>query len=186
MKGEIKFIILLLFLFYGSYATLVVKTDNKSQSASQMSMKQLKNDLTEKDLAFMNMILNEDDADLKNGKSSSSSSVIVKNGKIIGKGKGSLGDPLSHAELQAVSDAHSHLGTKSMKGCVFYSSAQPCPMCLSLLYLTNVDKIVYYMPSDTASSTAVRSLNQRVYNELIRHPSERTIPEVRLFPEDFH
>jgi hypothetical protein len=59
-------------------------------------------------------------------------------------------------------------------------------MCLSLLYLTNVDKVVYFMPSDTASSTAVQSLNQRVYNELIRHPSERTIPEVRVFPEDFY
>ena len=147
MKAEIKFIILLLFLFYGSYATLVVKSDYKSQSASQVRAKQLKNDLTEKDFAFMNMILNEDD-DLKKGHTSSSASVIVKNGKIIGKGNGPLGDPISHAEVQAVSDAHSRLGTTSLNGCVLYSSAQPCPMCLSLLYLTNVDKIVYFMSSD--------------------------------------
>jgi guanine deaminase len=186
MKAEIKFIILLLFLFYGSYAILVVKTDYKSQSASLMRMTQMKNDLTEKDYAFMNMILNEDDEDRKNGNVSSSGSVIVKNGEIIGKGKGPLGDPISHAEVQAVRDAHIHLGTTSLNGCVLYSSTEPCPMCLSLLYLTNVDKIVYFMPFDTASSTAVQALNQRVYNELIRHPSARTIPEVRLFPEDFH
>ncbi len=186
MKAEIKFIILLLFLFYGSYATLVVKTDSKQQRALQKKAMQLRKGLTEKDFAFMNMIINEDDADLKEGHASSSGSVIVKNGKIIGRGKGPLGDPIAHAEVQAVSDAHSHLGTTSLNGCVLYSSAQPCPMCLSLLYLTNVEKIVYFMSSDTASGTAVQSLNQRVYNELIRHPSERTIPEVRLFPEDFH
>jgi len=186
MKAEIKFIILLIFLFYGSYATLVVKSDYKSQGASQMRAMKMKNDLTEKDFAFMNMILSEDDADLKNGNASSSGSVIVKNGKIIGKGKGPLGDPISHAEVQAIRDARRHLGTTLLNGCVLYSSAQPCPMCLSLLYLTNVDKIVYFMQSDTTSGTAVQSPNQRVYNELIRHPSERTIPEVRLFPEDFH
>ena len=186
MKAEIQFIILLLFLFYGSYATLVVKTDFEPQRMSQMRSKQLKKDLTEKDYAFMNMVLNEDDAALEKGELSSSGSVIVKNGKIVGRGKGPLVDPISHAEVQAVRDAHSHLGTTSLDGCVLYSSTQPCPMCLSLLYLTNVDKIVYFMPSDAASGTAVQSLNQRVYSALIRHPSERTIPEVRLFPEDLN
>ena len=67
MKAEIKFIILLLFLFYGSYATLVVKTDSKQQRALQKKAMQLRKGLTEKDFAFMNMIINEDDADLKKG-----------------------------------------------------------------------------------------------------------------------
>ena len=184
MKAEIQFIILLLFLIYGSYATLVVKTDVEAQRISQMRAKQLKKDLTEKDYAFMNLVLNEDDAALDKGEVSSSGSVIVKNGKIIGRGNGLLVDPISHAEVQAVRDAHSHLGTTSLEGCVLYSSTQPCPMCLSLLYLTNVDKIVYFMSSDAARGTATQSLNQRVYSALIRHPSERTIPEVRLFRED--
>ena len=183
MRAEIQFIILLLFLFYGSYATLVVKKDLEPQRISQRS-KQLKKDLTEKDYAFMNMVLNDDDAALEKEELSSSGSVIVKNGKIVGRGKGLLVDPMSHAEVQAVRDAHDHLGTTSLDGCVLYSSTQPCPMCLSLLYLTNVDKIVYFMPSDAASGTAVQSLNRRVYSALIRHPSERTIPEVRLFRED--
>ena len=183
MKAEIQFIILLLFLFYGSFATLVVKTDFEPQRVSLMREKQLKKELTQKDYAFMNMVLNEDDAAREKG-ISSSGSVIVKNGKIIGRGKGPLVDPISHAEVQAVNDAQSHLGATSLDGCVLYSSAQPCPMCLSLLYLTNVDKIVYFMPSDAASGTAVQSLNQRVYNALIRHPYERTIPEVRLVRED--
>ena len=102
MKAEIQFIILLLFLFYGSYATLVVKTDFEPQRISQIRAKQLKKDLTEKDYAFMNMVLNEDDAALEKGELSSSGSVIVKNGKIIGRGKGPLVDPISHAEVQAV------------------------------------------------------------------------------------
>ena len=151
-----------------------------------MRSKQLKKDLTEKDYAFMNMVLNDDDAALEKGEVSSSGSVIVKNGKIVGRGKGLLVDPISHAEVQAVRDAQSHLGTTSLDGCVLYSSTQPCPMCLSLLYLTNVDKIVYFMPSDAASGTAVQSLNRRVYSALIRHPYERTIPEVRLVREDLN
>src|SRR5688572_25018128 len=114
MKAEIQFIILLLLLFYGSFATLVVKTDFEPQRLLQMRAKQLKNDLTDKDYAFMNIILNEEDAAFGKGELSSSGSVIVKNGKIIGRGKGPLADPTSHAEVQAVRDAHYHLGTTSL------------------------------------------------------------------------
>ena len=76
---------------------------------------------------------------------SSSGSVIVKNGKIIGRGKGPLGDPIAHAEVQAVRDAHSHLGTTSLNGCVLYSSAQPCPdvSVITLFNKRGKDRLFY-------------------------------------------
>lgn len=185
MTQEIKFIILLILLFYGSYATQVAKRDLEPHKLTQIRMKQLKKDLTERDYAFMNLIL-KDKSYHGNGQISSSESVIVKDGKIIARGSGLLEDLTAHAEMQAVTDARRHLGTPLLDGCVLYSSTQPCPMCLSLLYLMKVDKIIYFMASDPGDLPPGHLMNQEVYRALILDPSDRLIPEVVLFPEDLN
>jgi tRNA(Arg) A34 adenosine deaminase TadA len=70
--------------------------------------------------------------------------VIVKDNKIISKsGKRPLGDPRYHAESQAIIKATNKLKTKSLKGCILYSTCEPCPMCFYMAWITGVSKIIF-------------------------------------------
>ena len=82
--------------------------------------------------------------------------VIVKDGKIVGRGhdsKRKLIDPTAHAEITAIRDAAKNLGTPDLSDCVIYSSAYPCPMCLSAIIWANI-KVVYYGNGVEDSATA--------------------------------
>jgi guanine deaminase len=73
-------------------------------------------------------------------------SVIVKDGHIVGRGHNEVlknNDPTCHGEMQAIRDACRNLGTYDLSGCDLYTSAQPCPMCLSAIIWANI-KNVYY------------------------------------------
>jgi tRNA(Arg) A34 adenosine deaminase TadA len=70
--------------------------------------------------------------------------VVVKGGKIIAKaGKRPVGDPRYHAETQAIFKATRKLKSKHLKGCILYSTCEPCPMCFYMAWITNVSKIVF-------------------------------------------
>jgi guanine deaminase len=70
--------------------------------------------------------------------------VVVKNGKIISiAGKRPRGNPLYHAETQAIIKATKKLKSRHLKGCVLYSTCEPCPMCFYMAWITNIPKIVY-------------------------------------------
>ncbi|KAF1010501.1 MAG: Guanine deaminase [Pseudomonas fluorescens] len=52
------------------------------------------------------------------------------------------GDPTAHAELLTIRAASRQLGPR-LDGCVIYASGQPCPMCLSAMYLCGVSRVVF-------------------------------------------
>ncbi|MBP5204489.1 nucleoside deaminase, partial [bacterium] len=59
--------------------------------------------------------------------------VIVKNGKIVGKGNNTVlkdKEPTAHAEINAIRNACKKLKTYDLTGCIIYTSCYPCPMCL--------------------------------------------------------
>lgn len=184
----IRILILMLLLFYGAYATRVAEKEVKRHRSAKVRMDQLKKDLSEKDYAFMQMALNSVELGRGHDPTNTSGSLIVQDGKVIGSGwdqSNSLTDPTAHSVLESVKEACKYLGTTSLEGCVIYSSTQPCPMCLSLLYLTKVSKIIY-IASDTKDVTDDQLLNRQVYGSLLKDPTVRTIPEVVLFPNDLN
>lgn len=76
--------------------------------------------------------------------------IIVKNGEIIGRSD--IDVPVSksefpHAELIAIENAMKHLGghlcAEGGKGCVIYSSCEPCAMCMGAILYTGIEKLVY-------------------------------------------
>ena len=72
--------------------------------------------------------------------------VIVKDGKIIAEGYNqviSQKDPTWHAEMQAIREACKKLGSPHLEGCVMYTSAECCPMCLATAYWAHLDHIFY-------------------------------------------
>jgi guanine deaminase len=72
--------------------------------------------------------------------------VVVKDGKIIGEGYNQVikqKDPTWHAEMHAIREACKKLGTPHIDGCVLYTSAECCPMCLSAAYWAHISHIYY-------------------------------------------
>lgn len=72
--------------------------------------------------------------------------VIVKDGEIIGRGWNkvtSSNDPTAHAEVTAIRDACSKLGTFQLEGCEVYTSCEPCPMCMGAIYWARPSKVFY-------------------------------------------
>ena len=72
--------------------------------------------------------------------------VIVKDGEIISSAHNTVvenKDPTAHAEVNAIRKACEKLNTHDLSGCTLYTSAEPCPMCLSAIIWSNI-KIVYY------------------------------------------
>jgi tRNA(Arg) A34 adenosine deaminase TadA len=72
--------------------------------------------------------------------------VIVKDNKIIGEGYNQVmahNDPTWHAEMQAIREACKHEKKVHLTGCVLYTSAQCCPMCLTAAYWAHLEHVFY-------------------------------------------
>lgn len=72
--------------------------------------------------------------------------VIVKDGKIIGRGHNRVvknGDPTCHGEMEAIRDACKKMGTFDLSGATIYTTGEPCPMCLGAIMWANIEKVYY-------------------------------------------
>lgn len=84
---------------------------------------------------------------------------IVKDGKIIGKGSNhvlSNNDPTAHAEIVAIRKACKKLNTYDLSGCELYTSCYPCPMCLSAIIWSNINKVYYGNTREDAAEIGFR------------------------------
>ena len=72
--------------------------------------------------------------------------VIVKNGEIVARAHNTVIesiDATAHAEVNAIRLASKKLNTHDLSGCVLYTSAEPCPMCLSAIIWANIKEVYY-------------------------------------------
>ncbi len=72
--------------------------------------------------------------------------VIVHNNRIIAKAynqREQLQDPTAHAEIIALTQASSALGTWRLLGCTAYVTLEPCSMCAGALVLARIDRLVF-------------------------------------------
>ena len=85
--------------------------------------------------------------------------VIVKDGMIIGGGSNHVlenNDPTAHAEIMAIRNACTNLGTYDLSGCELYTSCYPCPMCLSAIIWANIKKVYYGNTKEDAADIGFR------------------------------
>jgi tRNA(Arg) A34 adenosine deaminase TadA len=52
-------------------------------------------------------------------------------------------DPTDHAEMNALRLATSKIQSISLRGCILYSTCEPCPMCMSACIWAELDMVVY-------------------------------------------
>lgn len=111
--------------------------------------------------------------------------IIVKEGTIIGTGVNTVttdNDPTAHAEVNAIREACSKLGSFDLHGCTLYTSCEPCPMCLSAAYWAKVDKI--YFAADKVDAKEAGFSDAFIYEEIPLPYSERSLQTERLLGEE--
>ena len=102
--------------------------------------------------------------------------VIVRDGEVIATGANRVvpnADPTAHAEVMAIRNACTKLGTFQLTDCTIYSSCEPCPMCLSALYWASVKRICYGNTKDDAK--AIDFDDSFIYDQLDLSYADRSI-----------
>jgi tRNA(Arg) A34 adenosine deaminase TadA len=111
--------------------------------------------------------------------------VIVNNGRIVAEGFNqvtSTNDPTAHGEIVAIREACRVLNDFSLKGCDIYTSCEPCPMCMAAIYWARIDKI--YFANTHQDAARIGFDDKRLYSELCKPLSERTIPTERILQDE--
>ncbi len=112
-------------------------------------------------------------------------SVIVKDNKIIAEGSNKvtfLNDPTAHGEVVAIREACKKLKTFDLSGCVIYTSCEPCPMCLSAIYWSRLDKIYYANTREDAKN--IDFDDSFIYLEIPKKISDRKIKMTQILRDD--
>ena len=103
--------------------------------------------------------------------------VIVKNNEIISEGFNEVtnkNDPTAHAEIVAIRNACNKLNTFTLKGTQMFTSCEPCPMCLSAIYWSHIDKIYY--GNNRKDAAKIGFDDSYIYDELSLDLNKRKIP----------
>lgn len=87
-------------------------------------------------------------------------------------------DPTAHAEVVAIRNACTALGTFQLDDCVVYTSCEPCPMCLGAIYWSR-PKAVFF--ANGQAEAAEFGFDDRfIYEEIAVEPEQRKIPMVQV------
>ncbi len=111
--------------------------------------------------------------------------VIVKDNKIIAEGSNRVtltNDPTAHGEIVAIREACLKLNTFNLSGCELYSSCEPCPMCLSAIYWSHIDKIFYANNRNDAKN--IDFDDSFIYSEINKKIEDRKIQMTQMLRDE--
>ncbi len=134
---------------------------------------------------FMKKAIELSRRNMQAGRGGPFGAVVVKDGKVVGEGWNKVtsnNDPTAHAEVEAIRQACSALGTFDLSGCEIYTSCEPCPMCLSAIYWARLGKI-YYANTKT-DAAAIEFDDDFIYQEIPKSREQRKIPMSQMMREE--
>ena len=111
--------------------------------------------------------------------------VIVKDNKIISEGSNkvtSTNDPTAHGEIVAIREACLKLNTFNLSGCELYSTCEPCPMCLSAIYWSHIDRVFYANTRDDAKN--IDFDDSFIYSEINKNIEDRKIQMIQMHRDE--
>jgi guanine deaminase len=103
--------------------------------------------------------------------------VVVRDGQVIGEGANqvtSTNDPSAHAEVMAIRNACRTLNSFQLEGCDIYTTCEPCPMCLGLIYWARPAKVYYAATAQDAAKAGFD--DEFIYREMALPVTKRAIP----------
>ena len=112
-------------------------------------------------------------------------SVVAKDNEIISEGMNRVtvnNDPTAHGEITAIRQACKKLNTFDLSGYELYSNCEPCPMCLSAIYWSHIDKVYYANTRDDAHT--IDFLDPIIYKELQKTNEEKKIQIVQMMRKE--
>ena len=107
--------------------------------------------------------------------------VIVKNGNVIAEGYNQVTkhyDPTAHAEIVTIRRACKELQTFNLTGLDLYTSCEPCPMCLSAIYWSHIDRVFYGNSRKDAAN--INFDDDHIYKELNLSINDRKIQMTQI------
>jgi guanine deaminase len=102
--------------------------------------------------------------------------LITRGTEIVARGWNkvtSSNDPTAHAEITAIRAAATALGSFQLRGCVLYTSCEPCPMCLGAAYWARVDRMVFAANRHDAAEAGFD--DEQIYREMALAPFSRQL-----------
>lgn len=143
------------------------------------------------DLIFMKMALELAKQAEKNGEVPVGA-VITQEQKMIASAfnqKETLTKAIAHAEILAIEQASSKLGSWRLNNCTIYVTLEPCPMCAGALVAARLKRLVYGCKDP--KSGAVHSLYQipqdlRLNHQIEVHSGFLAEQSTKLLKEFFH
>ena len=84
--------------------------------------------------------------------------VIVRDGEIIGRGRNRREEKrsaLSHAEMEAITEANAALRSWRLEDCALYVTLEPCPMCAGAILNARIPKVYYLLNQFLAGVSGV-------------------------------
>ena len=91
-------------------------------------------------------------------------------------------DPTAHGEIVAIREACTKLNNFSLNGCELYSTCEPCPMCLSAIYWSHIDKIFYANNRNDAKN--IDFDDSFIYSEINKKIEDRKIKMTQMLRDE--
>ena len=91
-------------------------------------------------------------------------------------------DPTAHAEVNCIRAAAAALRTIALRGCTLFSTAEPCPMCLSAIHWAKFDRVVFGATIADAAAAGFTEL-QMPAKALAREGGSRLVVQDGLLRE---
>lgn len=107
--------------------------------------------------------------------------IVVCDEQITGRGNNQVTqqlDPTAHAEIIAVREACRARSRFDLRGCVLYTSCEPCPMCLAAIYWARLDRVFYACTRHDAASAGFD--DDFIYEQLPLEIAARALPMEQL------
>ena len=136
-------------------------------------------------LAFLKLSVEEATDGMRAGDGGPFGAVIVRNGKILGKGHNTVlksHDPSAHAEVNAIRNAAAHVQDHHLTGATIYTNFEPCPMCLGAIYWADIREVYFCAGRQVAER--IGFMDKHLYEEFTRSTEKREISTTLITTTD--
>lgn len=127
---------------------------------------------------YMKAAIEEAQAGIRAGEGGPFGCVIVKDGKIVGRGHNQVvkqKDPTCHGEIMAIHEACGTLDTFDLSGCELYTTGEPCPMCMGAILWANIPQVYY---GCNTSDTEEIGFRDKVFYEFTDEKRAKMVKEL--------
>lgn len=104
--------------------------------------------------------------------------VLVKDNKVVAEGVNTLHetyDISGHAELVAIRKVQAELQTHDLSGYIMYASGEPCPMCLTSMYMSGITEGYYCASIEETAEYSGLGTSVSMYEDLKQDREDRIV-----------